>query len=629
MIDLSTDVSNSSFTLSKLSLFFIRRPWFVPIILAAVTLVMHHSALNGFWRFDDGWLLGFAACYSPWEYFFLPSITREISNAFVTPWLPLTYDINLALFGLSPFGHYAHQLISLWLAAYMSFLVLQFWMSLSWAVFGAMLFLVGTPTVHIAQELITGHYLEGLIFACVAIYGFVRAIRGDGRYWLALGVFGYVLACACKEIYVPFPVLLLALPEGNWKKRFRFVVPFLLVTLLYLCWRVIVLGNVVGGYEHHVEFSLSDLLISYARMLPLLFGENFIGYLAFAALVILLLLNTRRRDYWLMLAASAALLLPLAPVAIWPGILSPNLRYLFVVWWTVAMGVAVLAGRNSGYLARSIYRIILVGFIGVAAIQANSAERKALIIHAQSFEALYRFALTNGPNDVLIPPSEITKLPMSYWQFMYNGFLSAVSIHGVPKPRPKLLSSIEAITAIDTEKVHVFRYDVGCRCVKDVSSTVPALLSSLPSLPTKRESRKLLIRFSPLPYPLRRDQPRITDTNAHGGVVENINRAGETLEIIGWTRLRDDEPEQDIALFVPVLPISQSLVSIERPDIVMQLNNSRYLGAGFHITLQFSSAINAAHAAAHLCALKMAGGSFAPIENPANRECLGMFQQQN
>ena len=91
----ASSLTGSGPMLSRLSLLFTRQPWLVPLILATVTLVMHHSALNGFWRSDDGWLLGFAACYAPWEYFFLPSITREISYAFVTPWLPLTYDTNL------------------------------------------------------------------------------------------------------------------------------------------------------------------------------------------------------------------------------------------------------------------------------------------------------------------------------------------------------------------------------------------------------------------------------------------------------------------------------------------------------------------------------------------------------
>ena len=321
MIALSTDASNYRFMLSQLSLLFTRRPWLVPLILAAVTLVMHHSALNGFWRSDDGWLLGFAACYAPWEYFFLPSFTREIANAFVTPWLPLTYDINLALFGLNPLGHYAHQLVSLWLAAYMSFLVLRLWVGLGWAVFGAVLFLVGAPTVYIAQELMTGHYLEGLIFACVAIYGFVRAMRGDGKYWLALGVLGYALACTCKEIYVPIPVLLLALPEGNWKKRFRFFVPFLVITLLYLCWRIIVLGIVVGGYQKessiiHFVLSLGTALPTYVKLPTLLFRHNLLGYLALAALATLLLLNTSRRGWLLVLVAACALLLPLAPLTV-------------------------------------------------------------------------------------------------------------------------------------------------------------------------------------------------------------------------------------------------------------------------------------------------------------------------
>ena len=405
MTALSTD-SNSRSMLSKLSSLFIRWPWLVPLILAAITLIEHHSALNGFFRYDDGWLLGFAACYTPWEYFFLPSFTREISYAFVTPWLPLTYDINLALFGLNPLGYYAHQLASLCLAAYMSFLLLRLWVGLGWAILGATLFLIGLPTVYIAQELMTGHYLEGLIFACIAIYGFVRAIRGNSRYWLLLGVLGYALACTCKEIYVPIPVLLLALPEGDWKKRLCFVAPFLAVTLIYLCWRTIILGTVVGGYAHELSkhvFSLSKILLAYIKLPTLLFRHNLLGYLALAALAMLLVFNTTRRGWLLVLGAAGALLLPLAPLALF-GLSQGPSRYLFLVWWAVAMGTAVLAGGDSRHLARPLC-LVLVAFISVAAFQAGRAETKAYIINAKPLEALYRFALTNEPDDTLIPSS--------------------------------------------------------------------------------------------------------------------------------------------------------------------------------------------------------------------------------
>lgn len=597
--------------LNKLSLHVTGRSWFVPLLLAIVTLVLHHSALNGFFRYDDGWHLGFAACYAPWEYFFISAITQEISYANITPWNPLTYDVNLMLFGLNPVGHYAHQLASLWLTACMSFLLLRLWVSLGWAIFGAVLFLAGAPTVHIAQELMTGHYLEGLIFACIAIYGFVRAIRGNDGHWLVLGILGYVLACTCKEIYVPIPVLLLALPEGDdWKKRFCFVAPFLVVTFLYLCWRFTVLGTIIGGYrESYVEFfSIGTILLQYAKLPTLLFRHGVLGYLALAALALLLFFNTPHRGWSLVLVATGVLLLPLAPLVISVGISGPD-RYLFAIWWAFALGVAVLMGRVGGYLGRSPCMVLAV-LISVAAIQASRAETKALIAHAQPSEALYRFASTNRSDDAVLPPLDI---PVDHTQFVYSGFLSAASNCGVPRPHPKLLSSVEAIAAIDPEKVHVYRYDTDCGCMKEVTSTIPELLSAFHP---KRESRMLLVRILPPPYRPRRDQPRITDANPDGGLVENINVVGETVEVVGWARLRDDEPLQNIAFFIPILPVKQSLVSVERPDIAKHLNNPHYLGAGFRATLQFSSSTNAAYAATHLCAQKLAGGSFAPIDNP-------------
>jgi hypothetical protein len=381
------------------------RVWFVPLLLAIVTLVIHHGALNNFFRHDDGWHLGFAACYAPWEYFFVPGITREHSYANLTPWNPLTYDINLTLFGLNPVGYYAHQIVSIWLAAYMSYFLLRLWIGIGWATIGAMLFLVGAPTTYIAQELMTGHYLEGLIFACIAIYGFVRAIRGDGRYWLVLGVFGYILACTCKEIYVPLPILLLFLPESNWKKRLGFVAPFLIVTFLYLYWRSVVLGTVIGGYEDgDTAFSLSKILLTYIKLPTLLFRDNLLGYLALAALGILLLLNTPRRGWLLVIVAASVVLLPLAPLTI----LTPN-RYLFAVWWAIALGIASLASRaNRGYIGH-FSCIFLVFLIGVAAIQAGRAEMKSINAYAKPVEALYRFIAFNSRSDyAIIPLIDIT-----------------------------------------------------------------------------------------------------------------------------------------------------------------------------------------------------------------------------
>lgn len=61
-------------------------PALVAVLLAVICLGLHHSALSGGWRFDDGAHLYFAALYSPWQYFFVPEIMREQSWAHIIPW---------------------------------------------------------------------------------------------------------------------------------------------------------------------------------------------------------------------------------------------------------------------------------------------------------------------------------------------------------------------------------------------------------------------------------------------------------------------------------------------------------------------------------------------------------------
>lgn len=217
-------------------------------VLALVTGVLYHGTLSDSWRGDDGAHLGFVSAYAPWQYFFIPEVTREFS-ASLTPWNALPYSINLALFGVHPAGFYAHQLFSLWLAAAVTVGFLRLWLPLRWALFGAVLFLVAPPTAHIASELMTGHYLEGLVLAIGAAWCFVLAMRCDSwRYALAAAAL-YLLATTCKEIYVPLPVVLLVLPEGRWRSRVRFLVPFGVVGLAYVGWRYTVLGQLLGGYK--------------------------------------------------------------------------------------------------------------------------------------------------------------------------------------------------------------------------------------------------------------------------------------------------------------------------------------------------------------------------------------------
>ncbi|TXI17118.1 MAG: hypothetical protein E6Q62_09805, partial [Nitrosomonas sp.] len=183
--------------------------------LAILCSGFYYNVLSAGWRFDDGDHLIFASTYSPWQYFFIPEITRLQSGANLTPWNALFYDINLSLFGLNPSGFYIHQLIIIGLTSIATFFLLRLWIAPVWSLIGAVVFMISAPTVHIANEIMTGHYSSGLLFVVIALYAFVCAVRLEQNRYALIGAFFFLLAVTCKEIYVPLIVILPFLPAGT------------------------------------------------------------------------------------------------------------------------------------------------------------------------------------------------------------------------------------------------------------------------------------------------------------------------------------------------------------------------------------------------------------------------------
>jgi len=198
--------------------------------LAGLTLGLHHSALTGWWRWDDPDILKYVLEHSPWQYFLVPSAWQEYSTQYVTPWQTLSFDIDLALFGLNPQAFYAHHLIALWVAACLTYLLLRLWADPLWSGLGAGLFLCSAPVVEVAQQLSARHYLEGLVFAVLGLNFFLRPLRRDrpnASWW---GGLCYAVAVSAKEVYVPLGVLLPFVPERTLRERWRVAMPFLLLT---------------------------------------------------------------------------------------------------------------------------------------------------------------------------------------------------------------------------------------------------------------------------------------------------------------------------------------------------------------------------------------------------------------
>ena len=445
------------------------------ILLAAITYLFHKSALSGFWNNDDGYLMYSATRYSPWQYFFDPEISRVVTNS-VNPWIVFIYDVNLWLFGFNPKGFYAHQLVSLWLASVATFFFLRLWVTSNWAFLGSLLFLAGAPTAYVANTLMTGHYLEGLIFMIIALSAYVKAVREQRWRRALIGALFYLLA-TCKEVYLPLIGILLFLPTGaHWKIRFRFSLPFGLVALFYILWRRQVLGAFIGGYRPDAAGYDPILIAKVFSNIPfLLLGDNIPGKVALSVIAMLIVFSVwrRRLNLKLLLISATLLLLPLVPIVLYSGIpMYPNImteeRLMFVVWWGVAVFIAILLSTHTTNNGK--YIMMAIGLF-LAGVTINQYYKKQ-INYPNPHEKMYQFILNSNSSQVYIPFH-----PNIYFAFILDGIVKAEKLANPLSPqRARIMKVEDELEHLDLEKTSVWTYDISCNCNKDVSATVPGMV---------------------------------------------------------------------------------------------------------------------------------------------------------
>ena len=187
--------------------------------------------LSGYWRWDDTAILLQLLKTPVWKYFCIPKVYQLLSCANFTPWVMLSYVGDLTLFGLNPLAFYLHHLLSLSFIIVAGYYFLSLWVDKKFAFSGMVLFTIGAPVATVIQQLMTRHYLEGLLFAILSLYYVVLFLRRGKNHYLLFGVVFYALAVMAKEIYVPLVCLLPWIPEQTIKVRLKAMLPFVLVVL--------------------------------------------------------------------------------------------------------------------------------------------------------------------------------------------------------------------------------------------------------------------------------------------------------------------------------------------------------------------------------------------------------------
>lgn len=414
------------------------RQCLVPVaVLLASVLVLHGSAVNGGWRFDDAAHLLFVSKYSIAQYFLIPKVMYEQSFANVTPWNALTYDINLALFGPRPQYFYVHQLISLWLASVALFWLARKYMTGVWAILAAILFIASGSSAHIAQELMTGHYVEGLLFATLSI-GCLCQPSSAWKYWLS--VFFYVLAVNCKEVYVLLPLLLFFLPGGithslpaetlalksaqQWLLlRLRFFLPYFVVLALYLIWRHHILGGIVSN--RFASISIFTKIENFVLVVPkfgkIVFGTDLLGTgatLASLALMVTALLARWRVGF---IVGALVLLVPLVQLASTGAINAPD-RYYFALWAGFSYLVGLVGSTVSSRIGRVAVSVAAIVILS-ATIRSGVEETRAVRQLGRMWEESYRFVSCDGDKSrAYFIPASGDLVDHAYWDEMMTRY---------------------------------------------------------------------------------------------------------------------------------------------------------------------------------------------------------------
>lgn len=447
--------------------------------LGVLALLLNFGVLSGNWRWDDTAILLHLHQYSIIDDFVNPGVWQQFSPANLTPWLILSFELDLIIFGVRPELFYLHQLVALTAAAAALYFCLTLWISRKFAFFGAFLFLLGAPSLLVMQQLMTRHYVEGMVFCLLCLSCYVLFLRQSKPMLLVASGLFYILAITAKEIYVPLVLLLPFLPESNLRHRLKAMLPLLIIVSAYTLWRGHMLDSFTGGYVDSSEYIsasfVGDIVSSFSRFPALLFG----GFWFVFVLLYLLLAGCYSAVCRSRLLTSAVVvllvLLPLVPLVRSPGIVIAD-RYLFLLWLVLSFSVAFFSDRLSVKfreqkkpgLLRTVH-VTAVVFMLISLSHGLNV-RQAVANTAVEFDAQAEFIWQNHDQIAFVPSDNLLT---SFWFVTSLIEFKSRLLAGETSPVP-----IVDTIYLDATVSSLLEYGHDCRCMREVVEAIPARLAT-------------------------------------------------------------------------------------------------------------------------------------------------------
>ena len=102
-------------------------------------------------------------------------------------------------------------------------------------------------------QLSTIHYFLAIAFCALAVIAYAAALRRPSIELDVISILCYFLAMLAKEVAIPLPLLLIALPLRDARTRIRFAIGHGLAAIAYFLWRHAILGTFLGDYGWQID----------------------------------------------------------------------------------------------------------------------------------------------------------------------------------------------------------------------------------------------------------------------------------------------------------------------------------------------------------------------------------------